>query len=309
MVARALYSSPFIPPEFIAAHGIAPARTLAASPVAGCHEGRCATAAGLERSAGDDDLLIVVGSCDQMRRSAEARTAPVFRFAMPATWETANAARIYRDELLRLSACLQRHGGHAPADLAGLLLAHDERRARLRAACGRLPPRAAAEALARYAASGEVPAVDAVPTAMDGRVPVALLGGPLPPEAFALHDLVEACGARIVLDGEGGERGLAAPCDRRLAASDPLAAIVDCYFLGIPDAFRRPDALLFAWLERGIAERGVRAVLLRPDPWCDHWRACAARIADWGRLPVVLIEDGAPARLATRIGALVEMLS
>lgn len=310
MMVRAVYSSPFIPPEFIAAHGLRPHRTLAAAGAVACHAGRCATAAGLEGAAGSEDLLIVAGSCDQMRRSAEDRTGPVFRFALPATWETANAARVYRDELLRLSGCLQRHGGHAPRDLAARLLDHDERRSRLRSACQHLPARAASEALARYAADGEVPGAEAVPVADDGRVPLALLGGPLPPDGFVLHELVERCGGRIALDGsEGGERGLAAPCDRRLAADDPLAAIVACYFLGIPDAFRRPDALLFAWLDRAIAERGVRGVLLRSDPWCDHWRACAARLADWGRLPVVLIEDGASARLATRVGALVEMLS
>lgn len=309
-----VHASPFIPPEFIAAHGLTPVRVLAAAPPADCHQGRCATAAGFAAAARPDDLLVVVGGCDQMRRSAEERTAPTFRFHLPATWTTANAVRLYRDELLRLSRCLIRHGGRQPTDLAEHLLDHDARRARLRAGCACLPARAAAEALARYAADGAVPAADPVPLPDDGRVRVALLGGPLPPEAFALYDLVEACGARIALDGgEGGERGLAAPCDRRLARDDPLAALVDAYFLAIPDAFRRPDSLLFAWLERGIAERGVRAVILRPDPWCDLWRAVAPRLRDWGRLPVVVAEAGDEAgarpRLATRIEALVEMLA
>ncbi len=310
-------SSPFIPPEFIAAHGLRPVRVVTtAAATADCHQGRCATAEGLARSPQADDLLILTTSCDQMRRSAEERAEPTFRFNLSVTWTTANAARLYRDELLRLSRFLVRHGGHEPDDLAGHLLDHDQRRARLRAGCACLPARAAAEALAGYAADGSVPSVDPTPAPADGRVPVALLGGPLPllPSAFGLHDLIETCGARIALDGsEGGERGLAAPCDRRLAVDDPLAALVDCYFLAIPDAFRRPDSLLYAWLERGIAERGIRAVILRPDPWCDLWRAVGPRLHDWGRLPVVLAEAGEEAgarpRLATRVEALVEMLS
>lgn len=310
---RVVHASPFIPPEFIAAHGLAPSRTLAADPAAACHEGRCAAAAGLATAAAADDLLIVASSCDQMRRTADGRDR-TFRFHLSATWTTANAARLYRDELLRLSRFLQRHGGRPPEDLAEHLLDHDERRARLRAGCASLPARAAAEALARYAADGWVPAADPPPQPPDGRVPIALLGGPLPPTAFALYDLIEGLGARIALDGsEGGERGLAAPCDRRLAREDPLAAIVDCYFLAIPDAFRRPDSLLYAWLDQRIAERGLRAVLVHPDPWCDLWRAVLPRLKDWGRLPAILVESGADpgtrARLATRVQALVEMLS
>ena len=310
---RVVFSSPFIPPEFISAHGVQPVRVLQAA-AADCHQGRCATAEGLALAPQAEDLLVIASSCDQMRRSAEERTAPTFRFDLPVTWTTANAARMYREELQRLSRFLVRHGGHEPVELAAHLLDHDQRRARLRAGCACLPARAAAEALAGYAATGSVPSADPSPTPADGRVPVALLGGPLPPAAFGLHDLIEACGARIALDGsEGGERGLAAPCDRRLAVDDPLAALVDCYFLAIPDAFRRPDSLLYAWLERGITERGIRAVVLRPDPWCDLWRAVGPRLHDWGCLPVVLAEageeSGAQPRLATRIQALVEMLS
>ena len=144
-------------------------------------------------------------------------------------------------------------------------------------------------------------------------MPIALLGGPVPRADFALYDLIEACGARVALDGsESGERGLAAPLDRRLAADDPLAALGDAYFLGLPDAFRRPDSLLYTWLDRLIPERGLRAVVVRLDPWCDLWRAQVPRLKDWGRLPVLAIESGespgATPRLATRLQALAEML-
>lgn len=311
---RVLYASPFIPPEFIAAHGLKPHR-FTESASTDCHQGRCGTAAGFDAALAGGDLAILATSCDQMRRSGEDATVPLFRFALSATWDNANALRGYRSELERLSRFLVRHGGSAPdrATLAKHLLDHDTRRARLRAGCAALPGRAAAEAIATWAETGVVPNTDPVPEADGGRVPIALLGGPIPRHEFALYDLIESCGARVALDGsEGGERGLAAPIDRRNATDDPLDELANAYFLGIPDAFRRPDSLLYTWLDRMIPERGLRAVVVRLDPWCDLWRAQVPRLKDWGRLPVLAIESGEPVgnapRLATRLGALAEML-
>lgn len=312
---RVLYASPFIPPELIAAHGFRPVRVAATSGTA-CHEGRCGIAEGfVDAPARGGDLRILVTSCDQQRRSGDDATGPLFRCNLTATWQTATALRIYRDELARLSRFLVRQGGTAPTaeHLATTVLDHDACRGRLRTACALLPARAAAQVLADHAGHGVMPAAEAVPLARDRRVPIALLGGPVPPDAFAVYDLIEDAGARVVLDGtEHGERGLAAAMDRRRVRDDPWGELVNAYFLGIPDAFRRPDALLYAWLERGIAERGIRAVVVRHDPWCDLWRAQVPRLKDWGRLPVLAVEAGGDAgsapRLRTRIEALVEMI-
>lgn len=311
---RVLYASPFIPAEFIAAHGLMPVR-IAAVTGTGCHEGRCGIAAGFVHHA-TDGITIAATSCDQQRRHGEDGGGPVFRFNLPATWQSATALRIVRDELRRLSRFLVRYGGVAPDGdrLAEAILDHDARRRRLKAACALLPARAAAQMLADHAASGAMPGADPVPMARDGRVPIALLGGPVPPSAFAVYDLIESTGARVALDGtEHGERGLPADMDRRRVREDPLGALVEAYFLGIPDAFRRPDALLYGWLERAIAERGIRAVVVRHDPWCDLWRAQVPRLKDWGRLPVLAVEAGEDAgsapRLRTRIEALVEMMA
>jgi hypothetical protein len=310
---RVLLASPFIPPEFVAAHGCRPLRrTDQAAPA--CHAGRCAAATGFDAGLGGVELAVTVTSCDQLRRSGEQAAGALFRFDLPAT-TGALSARLYRDELRRLGRFLVRHGGRAPdpARLAAEAADHDRRRARLRTACALLPARAAAEALADYAESGAVPAADPTPAAADGRLPIALLGGPLARAAFAFYDLVESCGARVALDGsEGGERGLPAPFDRRRLGEDPLGELVDAYFGAMPDAFRRPDELLHRWLDRGLAERGIRAVVVRLDPWCDLWRGQIPRLRDWGRLPVLALEageePGAAARTATRIEALVEMV-
>ena len=314
---RVLISSPFIPPEFIAAYGFMPSR-VAAQASTDCHQGRCAVAAGIVQGVArteSTDLAVIATSCDQQRRSGDDAHIPVFHFNLPATWNSVTAARIFRDEIERLGRFLVRHGGVAPdlASLASHALDHDERRRRLRAGCALLPSRAAAEVLADYAEHGRIPAADPVPLARDDSVPVALLGGPLPRASFGLHDLIISAGARVALDGtEHGERGLPAPFDRRRVAEDPLGELVNAYFLSIPDAFRRPDRLLYDWLEQGVAERGLRAVVVRCDPWCDLWRAQVPRLKDWNRLPVLLIEAGEDRaslpRLRTRIEALVEML-
>lgn len=315
---RVLHASPFIPPEFIAAHGLLPVR-VSAHAAAPCHQGRCAAAAGFDAAlaaAAPGDLAVATTSCDQLRRTGARAACPVFRFDLPATWQGATAAGIYREELQRLSRFLVRHGAIAPDPrrLSDALLDHDRRRAVLRDACALLPPRAAADLLADYAERGAVPAAAAPPPAADRRPGIALLGGPLPRAGFALYDHIEAAGLRVALDGsETGERGLAAPLDRRQAASDPVDELVAAYFLSIPDAFRRPDEMLFAWLERHIAPRGLRAVVLRCDPWCDLWRGLLPRLHAWGRLPAVLLEaadgPGAAARQRTRLEALAEMLA
>lgn len=315
---RVLHASPFIPPEFIAAHGLQAVRVAATAPTA-CHQGRCAAAAGFDAAmatAGPGDLAIAVTSCDQLRRGGEDAAIPVFRFDLPATWESATAAAIYRGELQRLSRFLLRHGASAPDDavLADAILDHDRRRARLRSGCALLPARAAAELLADYAGSGAVPGADPQPAATDHRPGIALLGGPLTRQGFALYDRIEAAGASVALDGcETGERSLPAAVDRRQVRDDPLGELTAAYFHAIPDVFRRPDQMLYAWLERHIEERRLRAVVVHGDPWCDLWRGFFPRLKAWGRLPAILLEPaegpGGQARQDTRLQALVEMLA
>ena len=97
-----------------------------------------------------------------------------------------------------------------------------------------------------------------------------------------------------------------------LLAKDPVEALVGMYFNTIPDAFRRPNSMLFEWLGKRFETRGVRGVLYHAYPWCDLWRAEAQRLRQCCRLPFVevpLDDRGAPnARTVTRIAALLETL-
>ena len=360
-----VYSSPFVPAEWIAAHGVRPRRIrpdpAAASPSpygpvlgAGPIMGVCPYARafmGEVLSAPAAGAAVFTTTCDQMRRAAEwagrachpgtatsravaggaapwhgppkaGRLAsrgggpPVFLMNVPATWQTPAAARLYRDELRRLGRFLVHLGGTAPSRdrLAETLEAYDARRAALRGALGTLSARQASEAIARFDLGSEkvsgtlrlkVPDTfsDAAPDLPRG-TPVALVGGPLMRGDSRIFDVLEKAGGVVVLDGtESGARTLPAPVDRRRLRDDPLMELVDAYFGTIPDAFRRPDALLYQWLGRELAASAARGIIVWRYVWCDMWAAAAARLRETTGLPVLDLDvSGDPARQPSRLG-------
>ena len=115
-------------------------------------------------------------------------------------------------------------------------------------------------------------------------IPLAILGGPLWEDDYALYDVVEELGGRVVLDGtEGGQRTLPRAFDPLQMAADPLQELADAYFDAIPDAFRLLNHRLYQWLGRELADRQVRGILLRRYVWCDLWHAEAERLKQWQR--------------------------
>jgi hypothetical protein len=363
------YSSPFVPAEWIAAHGLRPQwlRLPAASgrPLVAATRGVCPYAGALIDAAIwelDASALVLTTVCDQMRYAAallQSRgSRPVFLLNVPSTWQTAAVQQLYLDELRRLGQFLVQLGGESPGDgdLARVMLAYDRARLALCAARGRLSARQFAEGLAEL--RGPAPAMPEttwglsqfspgglsqfspgglsqfspgglsqfsperkwdcplpVPTAPPaGGIPLAVLGGPLLEADYALFDLVEETGGRVVLDGtEGGERTLPAPFDPAKVASDPLPELADAYFGGIPDAFRRPNSALYEWLGRELAARQVRGIVFRRYVWCDLWHAELQRLKQFSPVPVLEIDAGpddtsAQNRLQGRIEAFLEML-
>lgn len=317
------YCSPFVPPEWIAAHGLAPrwlpstARGLAAPP----GRGLCPFAAMMAETAcrGAADAVVLTTTCDQMRRIAEvaAREAPcpVFLMNVPATWQTETARACYLDELRRLGRWLTVVGGAAPGEarLASCMARYDEARHTVLGCRGDLPPRLFSEAL--LAVRGETPAFHGGVSPSNTRgIPLAILGGPLAASDFDLFDLVETSGGRIVLDAtDSGERTLPAPFDRRRMETDPLAALADAYFGSIHDAFRRPNDGLYHWLSEKVAGRAIRGILFRRYVWCDLWHAELFRLKQWSPVPlmeldVVGAEGGTSCRTALRVESFLEML-
>ena len=125
--------------------------------------------------------------------------------------------------------------------------------------------------------------------------------------------LIEQAGGLVVLDGtENGVRTLPAPFDRRRLRDDPMPELVDAYFGTIPDAFRRPDTLLYEWLGRELAASGARGIIVWRYIWCDMWAAGVVRLREATGLPVLDVDisgdEGELARTANRIQAFLEVL-
>ncbi|MCY3023738.1 MAG: 2-hydroxyacyl-CoA dehydratase family protein [Planctomycetota bacterium] len=290
---RILYSSPFIPAEWIAAHGFQPYRLFPASHAgafpSGTNEGLCPYAkafveeAAVTQSSGPSAMgaaVIFATTCDQMRRASEG-TPP------------------------------------APEQLAAVMRAYDDARAALRDARPAMRARAAAEALVALHQEGpatSVPRRDgAAPAARDGPR-LALLGGPVFRDHYNLYDELEAAGVRVVLDAtETGERTLPALFERARLQRDPFGELARAYFEHIPDVFRRPNTLLYEWLDRELAARGVQGILLLRCVWCDLWHAEAPRVKERFHLPVAEMDPSGTAAVGpgkeSRLQALLEIFT
>ena len=256
-------TSPWVPPEWIKAHGLEPrgvwlAKDFACEPLS-LAAGVCAFANAAVRLAERQSQAAVIFTthCDQLRRGfdtvAGAASSRSFLFNLPVTWQTPVAERMFCDELRRLGQFLIGLGGHAPrnGDLVELTTQYSAARHRLLAAAAWCPARAYAEAVARFhldgsvhlpergcaeprerlAATGYAAAADSrAPDA--GSIPLALVGGPLPQTQMPLLDAIEKAGGRVVLNAtEAGERSLwpASPLDEAQpsagAPAQPEAAL------------------------------------------------------------------------------------
>ncbi|MFZ5831867.1 MAG: 2-hydroxyacyl-CoA dehydratase [Planctomycetota bacterium] len=180
------YHSPLVPPEWIAAHALAPRwLRLGGSAAATRTErlenklgtvptfakrkwdcppqfnpvrrGQCpfaATVAAAASSGAAGDALLLTTTCDQMRYTAAALMAEgaeaLFLMHVPATWQTQTARQLYRDELLRLGRFLERLGGTKPTEavLRETMQTYEWARADLLSRRSRLSARRFAEELA-----------------------------------------------------------------------------------------------------------------------------------------------------------------
>jgi len=320
-----VYVSPFVPAEWIAAHGLRPCRTLVEQteesskgvPASGvCPYAREFISYALSQT--NAAAIVTTTECDQMRRAGEliARDSglPVFVMNVPTTWQTTTAQKLYIAELERLGRFMVRLGGKSPSvdELAKVMLEYDALRARIRAACGYVSARQCSEAIASFNRTGTVAFPPAGSVFMPRGIPLALVGGPLLANHFQVFDFVEEAGGSVVLDAtETGERTMPVPFDRRRLQDDPFMELVDAYFGAIPDAFRRPNSELYRWLKKEIAERGVRGIVLRRYLWCDTWHAEVQRMKEWAEIPLLDLDigdDDSDSRTASRIQSFVTML-
>ncbi len=296
------YTCPYVPPEWIAAHGLQPRRLIPlpaeGESVAMRTEGLCPYARAFVNEAAADaacDGIVVTTLCDQMRRVYDllvrGSDKPAFLLNVPKTWQTVAVQRLYVDELKRLGRFLVQLGGRAPSneELVKTMVEH--------AGCAM-----------HTTSSREEIGVHGTPY-----VPIAVIGGPLMQRDRILFRLIEESGGRIVLDAtETGRRGQRRPFDRRRLIEDPLLELADAYF-SIPDASRRPNSSLYEWLKTELELTGARGIIFHHYIWCDTWRAEFTRLKEWVGLPVLgLDSDGHSetnlARSQNRIRAFLEML-
>jgi hypothetical protein len=218
---------------------------------------------------------------------------PAFLLNVPSTWQSVTSRRLYLDELDRLSEFLLRAGGTRPSNerLAEVMLGYDE----------------------TPAPSSSAPATRGLRTRP--AIPVALVGGPLCKEDFAVFDLIEEGGGYVVLDAtESGLAGRRRAFDRRRVRAEPLLELADAYFDGIRDVSRRPNGEFYTWFLRELKESGARAVIVYRHLWCDLWHAEVQRLREKSGLPVLDLDAGDAeatdsGRNRTRIGAFMEMMT
>ncbi len=289
---RAYYIGPFIPPEWIAAHGLQPCRLqLSATHTGmGIRPGLCPYADALTNHAArpDNALLIVSMTCDQIRRAVEslaqnsaAAGSSVYEFCVPATLH-ATAREHYRYELERLSRFLVRHGGRKPSGtFLGVTRSHHSEK-----------PTGSAR--------------------RDG-IPVAIVGGHLLREHIELVETIERCGGRVNLDtGEESDRVRPVLPEGSDGERDAVEILTRAYFDMIPDVFRRPDNAFDRWLNLRLKEEKIEGIVFYSYLWCDLWRCKHRQIAADIPLPALHVELGPEVRLQsrtiTRIEAFLESL-
>jgi len=320
---KVFYSSPWVPVEWIEAHGLQPRGVWFAEDLGWgalpLSAGVCAFSEAVLRFAEThhDAAMIFTTACDQMRRSFDAfagsQPARAFLFNLPAIWQSPVALRIFRAEVERLGHFLQAHGGRAPVaeKLAQVVERRNQSRKQLLESAPRRSARQYAEAIARFHWDGSVRVPDHPPSPASRAIPLAIVGGPLTASQWSLLDLIEAAGARIVLNAtESGERSLLPAFRLENVSDDPIGAVARGYCENCVDVFQRPNTRLYSWLGERLTARGVRGIVLWAHTGCDLWRAEVQTLRETFRLPVLLLEadavPGGSPREAGRIQAFVE---
>lgn len=319
-------TSPWVPPEWIKAHGLEPRGIWSAKDFSfealPLSAGVCAFAEAAVRfaEAHSESATVFTTHCDQLRRGFDAIAGPArtraFLFNLPSTRQTPAARRLYASELERLGGFLVRLGGQSPRAeaLANLLDQYTRARTRLLEAAPSATALQFAEAVAEFHWSGPAATPpDLGLGTLDHGIPVALIGGPLPRARWGLLEFIKRCGGRVVLNGtEAGERSLLETPSRSLTRADPLEMLTETYIGGCADVFQRPNTSLYSWLKERLAARHVRGILLWHYVGCDLWRAEAQSLREAFGLPVLLLDaDESPAdspRNAGRVQAFLEGL-
>jgi benzoyl-CoA reductase/2-hydroxyglutaryl-CoA dehydratase subunit BcrC/BadD/HgdB len=331
---KVVYTCPYVPAEWIAAHGLKPCRLIPYSNGTNSGiirtEGLCPYVRDFINNLSEEKDCVTVFTtlCDQMRRgfdivSSKLKT-PAFLMNVPSTWQTVSSQKLYLDELKRLGNFLVQMGGKTPSDetLAETMFEYDKARKTILEMNDKLSALQFAQLLEQLGEDGPN-----VQCRMGGpghpgdfspccnSIPLAIVGSPLLKQDFEILEITELLGGRIILNAtENGERGLCSPFNKRKLKENPLLELADTYFNTIQDASRRPNNELYKWLKKNLVERDIRGIIFHRNIWCDLWHAELQRLKDWSGLPVLDIESigdnkSTNENTINRIRAFLEMLS
>jgi benzoyl-CoA reductase/2-hydroxyglutaryl-CoA dehydratase subunit BcrC/BadD/HgdB len=282
---RVVFCSPYIPPEWIRAHGLEPLRLDV--PHSGLTGGAIAETAGVcpfMRAFANEAArlpgvagIVAASTCDQMRRIGDAVAPdafpPLVVLHIPNVVDSSAAFGLYVDELRRLGRFMIGLGGHPPADDAfrTIMLEADAQRASLLAS-GR-EPKAPSHAGPR-------------------RPSLALVTGHLLGQTGWIREMIESLGGDITLDAsEYGDRCRPLRLDRRrLSTEDPLTELAHIYYGAMRDIFRRPNREFYVWLTGQMRRTPVDGVVAIRHTWCDKWHAEIKRIRGLIEVPVLELE-------------------
>jgi benzoyl-CoA reductase/2-hydroxyglutaryl-CoA dehydratase subunit BcrC/BadD/HgdB len=290
-----LYCDPFVPPEWIAAHGLRPLRIVPA--ISGnAAIGQCPYARSFVNEINSQKhacAAIFTTTCDQMRRITDIATQksklPIFLMNVPTIWQRKTAVELYTAEIERLSRFLIQFNGQRPTDIK------------------------LAETMIDFENKRQLQFAQKKST---GKIPLAIIGSHLLKQDHVIFDIVQKHGGYIALDATtNGERTLPGKFNHTQLLKDPIRELVSAYFETILDVFQRPNDKLYDWFRKKLNETHVRGILFHHYVWCDKWHAELGRICDkkFTSLPVLDISAGdndknTNSRLATRIQAFMEML-
>jgi len=329
-IGQVVYTSPWIPPEWVEAHGLG-ARWVGAVALAGraevtLHQGRCSHAATVvsHRWEAEPGVVAVVTSttCDQMRYATawmeQNSAVPVFLLNVPATWQTAAARNQYKAELARLGRFLASVGGTQPNGERLVVAAsrwqqkRDGFLQRCEALSGSLLGRSLWRLHSPVDSTAGRSAVAGGTTKQrpeqsrrlsdewkqqherHGERPfcrLAIVGGPLLPCDCPLYQIVQQAGGQVVLDAtEWGQRTLPGRIDAARFAADPLEELAAAYFDVIPDVFRRPNDPMYAWLAEHVEDVRAEGLIVVRRVWCDLWHGEHVRLRERLGLPVLQID-------------------
>lgn len=284
---KILYSSQYIPSEWISAHGLEPVRPYYKFSEAyeGEGEGICPYAEMMYQNSlsGDIDAAVFTTRCDQMRRISElCRLSGENSFLMniPATWQNPVSVEIYKNELIRLSRFL--------TEISGKDVSYEKFKNLL--------------------------IKKQLPVEKKRGKRIALMGGPdIGSDSDLINILGENC-ANITLDAtEQGE--ITKPnIDFENLEKDPVVEIANSHFKEMPDIAKRPNTQFYKKTAEIIKKRKVEGIIVRLYPWCDLWHAEVQRIKEYFGLPLlqitadVNVEFEKDKRLQTRLKAFLEMI-